>query len=91
MVVFKSFLRGKVMKIISALAFISSLFVAALTPLEAFAAPIEKCPTARSCSQAKSICETRGAGRGCFSMFETCTKTGEVGSGPNRCTVQDRK
>jgi len=79
------------MKTISALVFISlfSLFAAAIAPLGALAAPIEKCPVARSCSQAKSICETRG--RGCFGMFQTCTQTGEVGSGRNRCTVQDRR
>ena len=81
------------MKIISGLVFISwfSLFAAAIAPLGAFAAPIEKCPVARSCSQAKSICETGGSRGRCFGMFETCIQTGEVGSGRNRCTVQDRR
>jgi hypothetical protein len=81
------------MKIIPTLVFISwfSLFAAAIAPLGALAAPIEKCPTARSCSQAKAICETGGNRGRCASMFQTCVQTGEVGSGPNRCTVQDRR
>lgn len=93
LVIRKSFFRGEVMKIISARLFISSfsLFVAVIAPLGAFAAPIEKCPAARSCSQAKSICETGRNPGTCQAVFQTCIQTGEVGSGPNRCTVQDRR
>ena len=81
------------MKIIFALVFTSwsSLFVAAIAPLAAFAAPVEKCPTARSCSQAKSICETGGNAGRCHAIFQTCTQTGAVGFGRNRCSVQDRR
>ena len=32
-----------------------------------------------------------GHGRSCFGTFQTCTQTGEVGSGGRRCTVQDRR
>jgi hypothetical protein len=88
----KSFLE-EIMKIISALVFISwfSLFAAAIAPLGAFAAPIEKCTVARSCSQSKSICETSGNPGRCQAMFQTCTQTGETGFGRNRCSVQDRR
>ena len=81
------------MKIISALRLIwwFSLFAGAIASLGAFAAPLEKCPVARSCSQAKSICESRGTATGCFGIFQTCVQTGEEGYGRNRCTVQDRR
>jgi hypothetical protein len=76
--------RNDMKKSVFAIASALSLYVSAVS-----AAPIEPCPVAKSCTQAKQICET-GSNRGCSGMFESCKQSGIVGNPPRACTVPTR-
>jgi len=58
-------------------------------PLAAPAAPVEPCPYAKSCTQAKQICE-RGNFSGCYGFFENCRKTGIFRGNTMACSVPSR-
>jgi hypothetical protein len=62
-----------------------------IVAITALGAKPQKCPVARSCSEAKQICEMAGYPARCHVRFEYCKATGEVGTAPYRCIVEDRR